>query len=528
MLLRREYLPAAGPAQQSLVLLHGWGCNREVWRPLLATLRPWADVTLLDLPGCAPGDDSCRSPALPELLAGILDCAPERAVYVGWSLGGQLAIALAALAPERVQAFVTICTNPSFVAIDDWPGMDADAFCGFRAAVEAAPPAALRRFDLLQVTGSPHPRQLVRELRRLCRGTATRELLAGLEWLQSIDQREALSALHQPQLHVLAQDDALVPVRVERCLRSAVAHTASAVVKVIHGASHLALLDSPRELGREILGFLGDCGLLRAITALPPAVAKQDVAMSFSRAAETYDAVAQLQREVGEQLLTLLDGLKCAPANVLDLGCGTGYFRRALRERYAQAHYIGLDIAAGMVSHARAHSSDDSAWLVADAETLPLASASIDLVFSSLALQWCDRPEHLFAEFARVLRPGGVCVFTTLGPSTLYELREAWAAVDARQHVNSFLPVSDLLRAARVPGITVRCESSHIRLQYARVRELLDELKALGAHNMNRGRLAGLTGRRALQGMLHAYECRRAEGLLPATYDVIYGVVEKA
>ncbi len=169
------------------------------------------------------------------------------------------------------------------------------------------------------------------------------------------------------------------------------------------------------------------------------------------------------------------------------------------------------------------------AWLVADAEALPLASESVDLVFSSLAVQWCARPEHLFAELARVLRPGGCCVFTSLGPDTLCELRAAWAAVDSHQHVNTFLPMAALAAAARrIPGIAVKLESQALRMAYTRVRDLLDELKALGAHNMNRSRQPGLTSRRALQGMLQAYEAWRADGVLPATYDVIFGVLEKA
>lgn len=533
MPLRREFLPATGAAQQHLVLLHGWGCNREVWRPLLTVLRPWADITLLDLPGCVPGDAVGSTPLLLELLADILDCAPERAVYVGWSLGGQLAIELAAQSPEHVQALVTICTNPAFIAVDDWPGMDAEIFHTFCADVRADPAAALKRFDSLQVTGSPRPRQLLRELQRHGRGAATFELLASLGWLESLDQREALTTLRQPQLHLLAEQDALVPDHVEPSIAEGMTQSALGVVKVIPHASHLALLDAPVELGREIRGFLDSAGLLRAHTSNAPDLEKKDVAASFSRAAPTYDTVARLQHEVGEQLLTLLDdsldGAQCVPTTVLDLGCGTGYFSDALRERFPQSLYVGLDLAAGMVTHARGRNPAETTWLVADAEALPLAGDSIDLIFSSLAVQWCYRPEHLFAELARVLRSGGRCVFTSLGPRTLCELREAWAAVDARQHVNSFLPMSTLHGAARrVPGLTVKLESRPLRMEYTRVRELLDELKALGAHNMNRGRPPGLTSRRALQGMLEAYERQRSEGVLPATYDVIYGIVEKS
>ena len=152
----------------------------------------------------------------------------------------------------------------------------------------------------------------------------------------------------------------------------------------------------------------------------------------------------------------------------------------------------------------------------------------MDLIFSSLAIQWCFRPEHLFAELARVLRPGGRCIFTSLGPGTLRELRSAWAAVDSRQHVNDFLPVSALQEGAgRNPGAGIGPGVPGAALQYRRVRDLLGELKSLGAHNMNRGRPAGLTSRRNLQGMLAAYETSREDGVLPATYDVIFGVVEK-
>ena len=118
-------------------------------------------------------------------------------------------------------------------------------------------------------------------------------------------------------------------------------------------------------------------------------------------------------------------------------------------------------------------------------------------------------------------------MFTSLGPGTLRELRAAWAAVDAHQHVNHFSAGADLQVPPGDSRHTLDLHSQDFRMEYERVRDLLAELKTLGAHNMNRSRPAGLTSRRALQGMLQAYEAWREEGVLPATYDVIFGVLEK-
>ncbi|MEZ5501739.1 MAG: malonyl-ACP O-methyltransferase BioC [Halioglobus sp.] len=526
MPVKSEYLPATAGGQQELVLLHGWGCNREIWRPLLVLLRPWANITLLDVPGCAPIADAGSAPALPDVLAAILDCSPGRAVYVGWSLGGQLALEIAATYPERVAALVTICSNPRFVAGRDWPGLGEEVFGAFRVGFESDPASAMRRFNRLQAMGSVQPAVLVRQIPYA--GPPSPALRVGLNWLAELDQRASLAALKPPQLHLLAERDALVPCSVTGAIEKQLAHVTSGYARVLEGACHLAPLHVPVQLAGHIGSFLEATGTL--CPHLPPdhALEKKAVAASFSRAAASYDSVAHLQQEVGTQLLGYLDRTGAAPAIVLDLGCGTGHFCLALKQRYPGAQYVGLDIAPGMVGYARPRNSGDCAWLVGDAEALPLASESVDVVFSNLALQWCYRLEHLFGELARILRPGGLCVFTSLGPHTLCELRAAWATVDSHQHVNRFLSTAELAAAAeRIHGIEVGLERRVLCLEYARVRDLLDELKALGAHNMNRSRGAGLTTRRGLQGMVRAYESHRAGGTLPATYEVIFGVVEK-
>lgn len=527
MKLNCEYLPAAAQTQQELVLLHGWGVNREVWRPLLAALRPWANVSLVDIPGLAPGYGD-EQPELAEVVAAIAAQCSSPAVYLGWSLGGQLALALAAQFPDQVDAVVTLCSNPCFARRDDWPGMCAQQLAGFQANADENMAAALRRFDSLQFAGVINPRPLMRTLQAQRSGDPGQALAAGLGWLAQLDQRDTCQALQVPQLHLHGQVDGLLSQALPGAMQLLLAEIPAAEMGLLPNAGHPAPLQAGQDIAARTREFLQGRGLLRLTDTSPSQLAKTDVAESFSRAAGQYDSVAQLQRDVGTQLLQQLEGLPRQPLQILDLGSGTGYFAPELCRRFPEANYIGLDLAQGMVCYARDQFPDVGSWLAADAEALPLAAESVDLVFSSLAVQWCYRPELLFAELARVLRPGGRCVFTSLGPDTLKELRASWAAVDDHQHVNSFLPADRLQRAAEViPGVRLTLEAHPYRMEYKQARELLSELKTLGAHNVNRDRPAGLTGRRALTGMLRAYESWREEGVLPATYEVFFGVLEK-
>ncbi|RLQ22174.1 malonyl-[acyl-carrier protein] O-methyltransferase BioC [Seongchinamella sediminis] len=524
----REYLPATDAARAELVLLHGWGANRNIWRPLLPALRPWANITLLDLPGLAPGLEQADL-ELEDLLLAIENRVPAAAVYLGWSLGGQLAMALAARRPGQAGAVITLCSSPRFTAADSWPGMPAASLARFSSLVADKPVTGLRRFDSLQVAGAARPRQLLRALQALRAGRSEGPLASGLQWLAELDQRHDWPALALPQLHLLAADDQLLAAGIDHALGDLLAANAAAEVDTVAAASHLAPLEQGAAIAARLRDFLDSHGLLRPAHSAPAPMAKSDVALSFSRAAPRYDSVAMLQRDVGTALLDQLDRLEQTPATVLDLGSGTGYFCPELRGRFPAAAYIGLDLAEGMVRYAREHHPGAEAWLVGDAEALPLASHSVDLIFSSLALQWCHRSDLLFAELARVLRPGGRCVFSTLGPQTLRELRAAWAAVDQHQHVNRFLPLEVLQQSLRQQdGLALQVGEQAYRMEYARVGELLNELKTLGAHNVNRDRPAGLGHRRVLQGMMRAYEDWREEGMLPATYQVYFGLLEKS
>ncbi len=253
---------------------------------------------------------------------------------------------------------------------------------------------------------------------------------------------------------------------------------------------------------------------------------KRQVAASFSRAAESYDSVAALQRDVGQQLLVQLPAA-ITPERWLDLGCGTGYFSRALGERFPASQGVALDIAEGMLRHARPLGGAQQ-FIAGDAERLPLRDASCELLFSSLALQWCADFAAVLSEAERLLKPGGVLAFSSLCVGTLQELRDSWQAVDGFVHVNRFRHFEDYQRLCDGSGLTrLSLQTAPETLYYPDVRSLTHELKALGAHNLNPGRPGGLTGRARMLALLNAYERFRQPRGLPATYQVVYGVLRK-
>ncbi|AEF23801.1 malonyl-ACP O-methyltransferase BioC [Pseudomonas fulva] len=253
---------------------------------------------------------------------------------------------------------------------------------------------------------------------------------------------------------------------------------------------------------------------------------KRQVAASFSRAADTYDSVAQLQRDVGRQLLWHLP-VNLQPQRWLDLGCGTGFFSRALADWYPQGEGIAVDIAEGMLQHARLLGGAQ-AFAAGDAERLPLRDGCCDLIFSSLALQWCADFAAVLSEAQRVLRSGGVLAFSSLCVGTLQELRDSWQAVDGFVHVNRFRRAEDYQALCAASGFRLeRLQVRPHRLHYPELRSLTHSLKALGAHNLNEGRPAGLTGRARLRALADAYERQRQPEGLPCTYQVIYGVLQK-
>lgn len=515
--VRRLPATTAGD-HETLVLLHGWGMHSGIWEPLLPRLRERFALALVDLPGFgdAAGIEFDYDPAA--LLEALALAVGEPAHFLGWSLGGNLAAAFAARYPARVRSLATVATTPRFVAARDWPcGMDCATFDAFSEQAKREPAKCRARFTALQARGEGDERAALRWLRDLA-GMAPvphpASAAAALDWLGALDQRADWARLAVARRHYFAAEDALVAVAAAAAVDDSV---------VLHGCGHAPMLSQQAALLDDWLGFAA------AAAEAPAPLDKRRIAASFSRAAPSYDAVAHLQRDVGTALARHLP--PSAPhRNVVDLGCGTGYFLPQLRHRFATADVTAVDIAEGMLAYARRRRAGAAdAWLAADAEALPLADASVDLLFSSLTLQWCDDLDRVFAEATRVLAPGGRLLFSTLTDGTLAELRGAWDAVDGYVHVNRFLGTEAWRR--RAVAADLQCDVWQCReqvLRYPALAPLLAELKALGAHNVNAGRPAGLTGRRALQALEGAYERYRGDdGLLPATYAVAIGAFRK-
>ena len=194
---------------------------------------------------------------------------------------------------------------------------------------------------------------------------------------------------------------------------------------------------------------------------------------------------------------------------------------------------VSLDLALPMLRQARGTSARSMGWLsnpfarkpaqvCADARALPLAEASVDVLFSNLCVQWVEDLDALFAGFRRVLKPNGLLLVSTFGPETLWELRDAFAHADAAPHVSPFADIAGfgdaLVRAGfRQPVLDREEETTH----YPDLPALMRELRAIGATNALASRRHTLTGRSRFATAASAYETHRDAQGLPATWETI-------
>ena len=258
----------------------------------------------------------------------------------------------------------------------------------------------------------------------------------------------------------------------------------------------------------------------------------RQVRRAFSRSAHGYERAAALQREVEARLLESLDYLddpalgRAPPRVVVDLGSGPAHAAATMRKRWPSAQVVAIDIALPMLREAKARSG----WwrplqrVCADVRALPLAEGSVDLLFSNLCLQWVDDLPAAFAGFRRVLKPGGLLLVSSFGPDTLVELREAFAHADDAPHVSPFASIARFGDALVHAGFRDPVLDRDLFVHGHRdLPGLMRELRTLGATNALHARRHTLTGKSRFAAAAAAYDgLRRADGLLPATWEALY------
>lgn len=260
---------------------------------------------------------------------------------------------------------------------------------------------------------------------------------------------------------------------------------------------------------------------------------------AFGRAADTYDAAAVLQKLVREEMLGRLDLVKLNPQVILDAGCGTGLASRALQKRYPKSQVVSLDFAypmlektrktlglGGLAQHLKSLLGvNKQSLLCADIEALPLANNSVGMVWSNVAIQWCNDLDAALQEFHRVLQPESLLMFSTFGPDTLRELRVASDSASGNAHtsVSRFIDMHDIGDALVRAGFSAPVlDVERFTLTYDDVKSVMRDLKSIGAHNATDGRARGLLGRGYFSRLEAQYEQFRQDGKLPATFEVVY------
>ena len=188
-------------------------------------------------------------------------------------------------------------------------------------------------------------------------------------------------------------------------------------------------------------------------------VSKNTVARHFSAASGQYDRYAQVQKQIAQVNLELLNKVTAGQdaAYSVDLGCGTGIHTKSLAGM--SENCLAIDISLGMLEMAKSNHAETTTaankaiqYCTGDADNLPLQSGTVDIVHSSMALQWCSSPKIAIDEIARVLSENGSAQLAIMLDSSLHELRLAWDSLGIASRVNRFFSQQQWLEATEQLG----------------------------------------------------------------------------
>jgi len=239
-------------AKPSLVLLHGWGTSRAIWRSWLPLLQEHYSVTSIDLPGLGGSVLEQENLTLDNLLDAVAPLVPSKSVLLGWSLGGLIATLLAKRISDRILSLVTIAFNPSFVQQKDWPNaMDITTFEAFQKNTKSHEQATLDGFYKLQVLGGSQARPILKALKEINQEQSPSHLSDTLNMLR-FDAREVLKSLQLPSLHIYGQNDRLVPVELVNLLPKLSARIST--LEILN-AGHIPFISDAQLVTSELTKF---------------------------------------------------------------------------------------------------------------------------------------------------------------------------------------------------------------------------------------------------------------------------------
>ena len=255
---------------------------------------------------------------------------------------------------------------------------------------------------------------------------------------------------------------------------------------------------------------------------------KQRLRSSYDAIAPKYEDVADLQLEVIKRMGDRLEFFKTAPQKIVDLGSGTGLSRKVLKRKFRKAFLIELDISLGMLSLAKKKSPGvfllpqrRMSYVCADMENLPLKPGCVDLVWSNLAMEWATSLPDIVAEISKILSPGGLLMFSTLGPDTLKELRIASQKAGLESPVNRFYDMHDFGDALIRGGLTDPVmDVDLLSLDFQSLDHLFSELRLGGSVRKDSGKLSS----KDFDNIKKFYP-KEADGgaKIRATFEVVFG-----